>query len=382
MHFSQGWVQFGYRFSNDFVVFALPLVALGMRQPRAASGWLGFGLDRAVGRRQPLGRDLGQRAGMVSASSRARVGARLRASPRRLASGRRRARRHRQRLARAHARRRVLGHRRVPDGAAAHGHGPPDRLPDLRAPRLARQHPAHPDRRAGVPDHGAVAGRRGGRRRRDRGARPPADRLDDRRRRRGARPRDDALVWVNATRADPHALHLAFVAAAPARAGALGPTRRAMASIGSGRTGGSSSRRVLFGLAAGNHSLTLLLVPPIALYVLAVEPGILAPAAVRRGLPRRGRAHDGARLPRAAAPGGLSRPARRWSTASPRPGMASGTSRSPSSSGARSATCSRTCPKKLADLVTQVEPPVRPAALAIIPALHRRPPGACPGTRS
>ncbi|MBI3747074.1 MAG: hypothetical protein HY264_11240 [Chloroflexi bacterium] len=30
MHFSQGWVQFGYRFSNDFVVFALPLVATGM----------------------------------------------------------------------------------------------------------------------------------------------------------------------------------------------------------------------------------------------------------------------------------------------------------------------------------------------------------------
>jgi len=30
MHFSQGWVQFGYRFSNDFVAFALPLVALGM----------------------------------------------------------------------------------------------------------------------------------------------------------------------------------------------------------------------------------------------------------------------------------------------------------------------------------------------------------------
>ena len=29
MHFSQGWVQFGYRFSNDFVPFALVLVALG-----------------------------------------------------------------------------------------------------------------------------------------------------------------------------------------------------------------------------------------------------------------------------------------------------------------------------------------------------------------
>jgi hypothetical protein len=30
MHFSQGWVQFGYRFSNDFVPFALLLVALGV----------------------------------------------------------------------------------------------------------------------------------------------------------------------------------------------------------------------------------------------------------------------------------------------------------------------------------------------------------------
>jgi hypothetical protein len=29
MHFSQGWVQFGYRFSNDFAPFALVLVALG-----------------------------------------------------------------------------------------------------------------------------------------------------------------------------------------------------------------------------------------------------------------------------------------------------------------------------------------------------------------
>jgi len=29
MHFSQGWVQFGYRFSNDALPFALPLVAIG-----------------------------------------------------------------------------------------------------------------------------------------------------------------------------------------------------------------------------------------------------------------------------------------------------------------------------------------------------------------
>jgi hypothetical protein len=46
MHFSQGWVQFGYRFSNDFVVFALPLVAVGM-QRRGGVGLLGFWLIAA-----------------------------------------------------------------------------------------------------------------------------------------------------------------------------------------------------------------------------------------------------------------------------------------------------------------------------------------------
>jgi hypothetical protein len=42
MHFSQGWVQFGYRFSNDVVPFALVLVALGIERletaPRSANG--------------------------------------------------------------------------------------------------------------------------------------------------------------------------------------------------------------------------------------------------------------------------------------------------------------------------------------------------------
>jgi hypothetical protein len=32
MHFSQGWVQFGYRFSNDAIPFALPLVAIGLHR--------------------------------------------------------------------------------------------------------------------------------------------------------------------------------------------------------------------------------------------------------------------------------------------------------------------------------------------------------------
>jgi hypothetical protein len=38
MHFSQGWVQFGYRFSNDFVPWALVLVALGMERLRSGLG--------------------------------------------------------------------------------------------------------------------------------------------------------------------------------------------------------------------------------------------------------------------------------------------------------------------------------------------------------
>jgi hypothetical protein len=46
MHFSQGWVQFGYRFSNDFVAFALPLVAVGM-QRRGRVGLLAFCLIAA-----------------------------------------------------------------------------------------------------------------------------------------------------------------------------------------------------------------------------------------------------------------------------------------------------------------------------------------------
>jgi len=46
MHFSQGWVQFGYRFSNDFVVFAIVLVAIGMAR-RGRVGWLGVGLVAA-----------------------------------------------------------------------------------------------------------------------------------------------------------------------------------------------------------------------------------------------------------------------------------------------------------------------------------------------
>ena len=39
MHFSQGWVQFGYRFSNDAAPFALPLVALGVEWLARRHAW-------------------------------------------------------------------------------------------------------------------------------------------------------------------------------------------------------------------------------------------------------------------------------------------------------------------------------------------------------
>ena len=42
MHFSQGWVQFGYRFSNDFAPFAVILVTLGIA--RLGVGVISLGL--------------------------------------------------------------------------------------------------------------------------------------------------------------------------------------------------------------------------------------------------------------------------------------------------------------------------------------------------
>jgi hypothetical protein len=39
MHFSQGWVQFGYRFSNDAAPFAVVLVALGFERLADRRSW-------------------------------------------------------------------------------------------------------------------------------------------------------------------------------------------------------------------------------------------------------------------------------------------------------------------------------------------------------
>jgi hypothetical protein len=67
-HFSQGWVQWGYRFSLDFIPFLLPLVALGAG--RVGDGpATGDGDRAAVCRRadQPVGRRLGPAAWLVAA---------------------------------------------------------------------------------------------------------------------------------------------------------------------------------------------------------------------------------------------------------------------------------------------------------------------------
>lgn len=79
------------------------------------------------------------------------------------------------------------------------------------------------------------------------------------------------IVWAIGTHADPHALHLAFVAI----------LLWLLVRWEDARAAGRESDRWLVaaaavtGLAIGNHSLTLLLGVPIGLFVLAVEPEIL-----------------------------------------------------------------------------------------------------------
>ena len=90
------------------------------------------------------------------------------------------------------------------------------------------------------------------------------------------------IVWAIGTHADPHALHVAFLAVIlwllvrweqSVRGNAIEPdeppddTHRADRLL--------IAAAVVVGLAVGNHSLTLLLGPPIVLFVLAVDPGIL-----------------------------------------------------------------------------------------------------------
>ena len=78
------------------------------------------------------------------------------------------------------------------------------------------------------------------------------------------------VAWSIGTHAEAHALHLVMLAAllwllvaweARARGASAGPADRYLVAAA-----------VVFGLSVGNHSLTLLLALPVALFVLAVEP--------------------------------------------------------------------------------------------------------------
>jgi len=101
------------------------------------------------------------------------------------------------------------------------------------------------------------------------------------------------VVWFQATRAEPHTMHLAFVGLLLLLLVEWGRRRRLELgdepdgfatgdAIGAGGPGAGARRTadrwlvvaaVVFGLSAGNHGLTFLLAPPIVLYVLAVDPG-------------------------------------------------------------------------------------------------------------
>jgi hypothetical protein len=84
-------------------------------------------------------------------------------------------------------------------------------------------------------------------------------------------------VWAIGTHAEAHSLHLALVAILLRLL--VGWEDRRRAPEDDPRRGRADrwlvAATVAFGLAVGNHSLTLLLAPAVAAYVIAVEPGII-----------------------------------------------------------------------------------------------------------
>ena len=85
------------------------------------------------------------------------------------------------------------------------------------------------------------------------------------------------IAWQIANAADVHALHLALVAILLGLLVDWERRRTATAGDGLDHRADRSlvAAAIVFGIALANHNLTLLLIPGIALYVLAVEPGIL-----------------------------------------------------------------------------------------------------------
>ena len=310
MHFSQGWVQFGYRFSNDFAPFALLLVALGFERlagPPPLGHAAGHGPRRRLDRGQRLGRGLGDGCSDGERGPR----------PCRRSLGRRRARR-----VRGRARWRCCP--ASPSGTPAssrrsaplHGHGPPDRLPDLRAPRLARVDRPPAVRRAGLPDEPAGGALRGGRRRRHGRSRP-------------ALTRSTALGHPGRPRAGADADRLGHRRRTPRRTRSTSPSSRPALPAGrlGDRVGGGSrrgdrargpgrplARRGGLRLRAGRRQPLAdpAARPPDRPVRVRRRPADLAARPARRCAASAVlRADRRARLPRAAAPGrAVPRPAR------------------------------------------------------------------------
>ena len=152
MHFSQGWVQFGYRFSNDFAPVRPDPRHSGHRlaQPTNVELHPVGRARRLVRAHQRVGCLLGSHTGLVS-SSEASLAAPVTA-PRESASWYRLTVSARALIAalivfvpafaavhaHAHARRQLLGHGGVPGARPGAGHRPSDRLSDLHAPLVGR----------------------------------------------------------------------------------------------------------------------------------------------------------------------------------------------------------------------------------------------------
>ena len=181
------------------------------------------------------------------------------------------------------------------------------------------------------------------------------------------------IVWAIGTHAEAHALHLAFVAI----------LLRLLVAWEAGSWRRPSDRwlvaaAVVFGLAAGNHSLTLLLALPIGLFVLAVEPADPPSPRVARRLHARGDPDGRARLPRAAAP---RRPASDARDARLRPPRHVGrllvrrarASSSGAASSARSPTSRASSPRSSARTVDAFGPLAALLPLAFVATAIRRP---------
>ena len=265
MHFSQGWVQFGYRFSNDFVPWAVILVALGAE---------------AVARRGPVPSSSeassSPRSSSTPGESRGAICSDGEAAHDRTPD-RGRADRVRARGARTPAGTRLLGHGRAAGCGSADGHRPSDGLPDLRAPgwlaSVLLQPFGEPAFRMNLFSAICVAVAAG--------VTVDLVRVLTRSRWIGAMAGLGLVltpqVWAIGTHAEAHSLHLALVAILLRLL--VGWEDRRRAPTDDPRRERADrwlvAATVVFGLAVGNHSLTLLLAPAIAAYVIAVEPGIV-----------------------------------------------------------------------------------------------------------